>query len=106
MTKKLKLKAKVFGDKNLYEVTEFDLGNSVTLYDKKTGCHMDFDWNLIEGFISENPKLIAQMEVKNIVRKPCVSGSVCDHPPRNRHYYNDTMYKCYKCGKTVKQTDR
>lgn len=33
-----------------------------------------------------------------------VSDSVCDHPPRYRHYYNDEMYKCHKCGKIVKQT--
>ena len=51
------------------------------------------------------PKPIATTSSPNAA-KPNVSGSVCDHPPRNRHYYNDSMYKCYKCEKIIKQTDR
>lgn len=30
-----------------------------------------------------------------------VIGSVCDHPNRQREYYREGCYKCWKCNKII-----
>jgi hypothetical protein len=60
MTKKLKLKVKIKGDKTFYDLTEFIEGDSICCYDKRTGAHMDFNWDMVEGFVSMNPDLTKQ----------------------------------------------
>ena len=70
MTKKLKLKVKIFGDKFRYDVTSVEEGEEVSVYDTRTGHHLDFSWDVVEGFVSENPSLIAKKQVKNVSSNP------------------------------------
>jgi len=35
------------------------------------------------------------------LRKGDVISSVCDHPNRQRDYYHDGAYKCWKCHKVI-----
>ncbi|MES2592369.1 MAG: hypothetical protein V4608_10820 [Bacteroidota bacterium] len=56
MTKDLQLKVKIKGDKQLYDVTGFQEDDEVNCYDEKTGNHLDFGWEMIQGFTSGNAK--------------------------------------------------
>lgn len=74
MTKELKLKVKIFGNKYWYEVTELQTEENIWTYDPRDGNHRKFDWNDVEAFISENPELIRLPEAKNISSKPMLAG--------------------------------
>jgi len=39
--------------------------------------------------------------INQALRQPPVIGSVCDHPNRQREYYHDGAYKCWKCHKII-----
>ena len=60
MTKNLSIKVKIHGDNTLYDLTEFKDGDSIECFDANTGNHLDFEWGLVEGFTSTNPKLFSE----------------------------------------------
>ena len=64
MTKNLSIKVKIHGDDTIYDLTEFKDGDSIECFDANTGTHMDFDWKLVEGFTSSNPKLFKDTSTK------------------------------------------
>ena len=42
-----------------------------------------------------------EQPMNSALNKHNVIGSVCDHPNRQRDYYSEKSYKCWKCHKII-----
>jgi hypothetical protein len=52
--------------------------------------------------LKDEIKTLLELNFKNNCALDDVSSTfVCEHPKRQRHYYSDTTYKCWKCKKIV-----
>lgn len=67
---------------------------------------LELKWNrdaysrarIIEELMGKVDELVKNCSIPAVVER---SEQFCEHPPRQRDYYSDITYKCWKCKKIV-----